>query len=50
MCLKEGKEGEKLKRCSKCKVVKYCSAECQREDWALHKAVCRKVDVEGNEI
>ena len=34
-----------LKRCSKCKSVRYCSPECQREHWASHKAVCRPVAV-----
>lgn len=29
-----------LKRCSACKEVYYCSVECQRADWALHKKVC----------
>lgn len=27
-------------RCSVCKVAKYCSAGCQRQDWGLHKRVC----------
>lgn len=34
-----GKTG--LMRCSKCKVAKYCCAECQRNDWKAHKLVCR---------
>ena len=31
---------QNLKRCSRCRSVSYCSAECQRADWALHKSVC----------
>ncbi|EJD44245.1 hypothetical protein AURDEDRAFT_137472 [Auricularia subglabra TFB-10046 SS5] len=27
--------------CSNCKFVAYCSKECQRAHWALHKDVCR---------
>ena len=30
----------KLKKCSKCKVVAYCSRECQTMDWKRHKPVC----------
>ena len=29
-----------LKRCSKCKHLRYCSERCQRDDWKLHKAEC----------
>ncbi|XP_042041043.1 histone-lysine N-methyltransferase ASHR1-like [Salvia splendens] len=36
-----------LKKCSGCRVIWYCSSECQRSDWKLHSAECRvlsKVD------
>ena len=29
-------------RCSKCKVLKYCSRECQASHWEVHKKQCRK--------
>jgi hypothetical protein len=29
-----------LKTCVKCKFVKYCSKECQINDWTEHKKVC----------
>ena len=29
-----------LKRCARCKVVRYCSDECQRAAWAEHKHTC----------
>lgn len=33
--------GKKSKlRCSKCKQVKYCSTECQRAHWAVHRKEC----------
>ncbi|KAI0367439.1 hypothetical protein BV20DRAFT_1037768 [Pilatotrama ljubarskyi] len=32
-----------LKRCSACKLTRYCSTECQRKDWPRHKVACRMV-------
>lgn len=32
--------------CSKCKLVKYCSPEHQRNDWEEHKRVCVKAPVQ----
>ncbi|KAI0064995.1 SET domain-containing protein [Artomyces pyxidatus] len=29
-----------LKRCTRCRVLWYCSASCQNSDWALHKQEC----------
>jgi hypothetical protein len=31
------------KRCGACKAVYYCSVECQKAGWSLHKSTCRKV-------
>jgi len=31
---------EKLKMCSRCKMVSYCSRECQVEHWKVHKKEC----------
>jgi len=43
-CHKCGKEqttsGEKLKRCSRCFSVWYCSVACQKQDWTNHRASC----------
>ena len=33
----------KLKLCSGCKVIAYCSTECQNLDWKTHQAGCKKV-------
>lgn len=36
------KSGVKLSQCAKCHFEKYCSRECQKNDWPKHKKVCRK--------
>ena len=33
----------KLRCCSRCRSVTYCSRECQAEDWTLHKEFCDEV-------
>jgi TPR repeat protein len=33
--------------CGKCKAVKYCSAECQRQDWPDHRPLCKRKDFQG---
>lgn len=37
LCFHCGKDETTSKRCSRCKVVVYCSAECQKKDWKRHK-------------
>ena len=34
------KEETEMKRCGRCKVVFYCSVQCQRNDWPNHKLIC----------
>ena len=29
-----------LRRCSRCKLVKYCDSKCQIADWIHHKEMC----------
>lgn len=32
-----------IQRCEKCKVIKYCSATCQKNDWPRHRDECKKL-------
>ncbi|KAJ7603878.1 hypothetical protein DFH06DRAFT_1255942 [Mycena polygramma] len=32
---------KKIKTCTKCMAVKYCSVDCQRADWPEHKKSCK---------
>lgn len=42
-CARSGCDKEGTKRCSICKIVSYCSKDCQVADWrARHKKVCKK--------
>ena len=37
-----------MKKCSACRLVRYCSEECQLADWKSHKGPCKtKVRKEG---
>ena len=38
----ENTESEKLKTCSGCKTIKYCSADCQKAHRPQHKKECKK--------
>jgi hypothetical protein len=35
-----GSTSEALLTCTRCKIAKYCSKECQKADWKEHKAAC----------
>jgi hypothetical protein len=32
--------GDTLMACGRCKIRRYCGADCQKEDWKDHKIVC----------
>jgi hypothetical protein len=36
-------ERSKLRCCSRCRSITYCSRECQAEDWSVHKEFCDEV-------
>ena len=41
VCEKCGKSATTTKRCGGCKLVRYCSEECQLGDWKEHKKSCK---------
>ncbi|KAJ7233901.1 ectomycorrhiza-upregulated zf-MYND domain-containing protein [Mycena rebaudengoi] len=40
-CAKCFGSSEKLKTCSKCRTIWYCSEECQKGHWVVHKPMCK---------
>lgn len=38
----ESEKDEPLKRCAHCPTAFYCSRECQKADWKIHKLVCAR--------
>ncbi|KAL2186488.1 hypothetical protein L209DRAFT_780451 [Thermothelomyces heterothallicus CBS 203.75] len=45
----ETEEGVKLKKCLRCLEVLYCSAQCQKRDWAKHRMECEESEVYSKE-
>jgi hypothetical protein len=41
---------DELKKCSRCKRVYYCSRECQRKDWSVHKTRCFDITQDQNDL
>ncbi|KAJ6539733.1 hypothetical protein B0H19DRAFT_371039 [Mycena capillaripes] len=40
-CYRCKKPGDpKLRTCARCRIARYCSPECQKNDWPLHKGNC----------
>ncbi|RDB18188.1 putative protein MSS51, mitochondrial [Hypsizygus marmoreus] len=39
-CFKGEVNGVTLQKCKKCRRVQYCGADCQKNDWKQHKAIC----------
>ncbi|KAJ7912521.1 hypothetical protein B0H13DRAFT_2007055 [Mycena leptocephala] len=40
-CDKCGSSVSSLKNCGRCRIARYCSAECQRNAWPSHKKTCQ---------
>ncbi|KAK6204043.1 hypothetical protein LQW54_008504 [Pestalotiopsis sp. IQ-011] len=41
-CAKCKKASDDLKTCAKCRSISYCSRDCQKDDWKVHKKTCAK--------
>lgn len=41
-CSRCGKTDTKLKKCGLCMITHYCDQVCQKEDWSLHKKICKE--------
>lgn len=39
----QSKDGKRLRNCSACLNVWYCSKECQKKHWPQHKKLCKKI-------
>ena len=37
---KISEKGCSMKQCGRCKMIRYCSVECQKSDWKQHKKTC----------
>jgi len=35
-----GLQRPKLKKCSQCRLVRYCNLSCQKRDWIHHRGIC----------
>ncbi|TFK66403.1 hypothetical protein BDN72DRAFT_800035 [Pluteus cervinus] len=40
-CLTPPSDDIKLKNCARCKIARYCGAECQKKHWPTHKKTCK---------
>jgi len=40
-CEKCGGEAVEMLQCKACKKVRYCSRDCQKQDWQAHRTTCR---------
>lgn len=37
-------------KCARCKTAYYCSKECQKADWKLHKRICKTQDINSKKL
>ena len=43
------KEADAQMRCSNCKLIRYCSKQCQKNHWSKHKKICAKLKSKKNQ-
>ncbi|KDR68106.1 hypothetical protein GALMADRAFT_231519 [Galerina marginata CBS 339.88] len=39
---------QEYQRCAKCRLITYCSRECQKKDWPIHKEACFAANDQSN--
>ena len=49
-CCELSKKGKKLMCCSICFSAHYCSKECQKSDWKIHKLYCNNLKEQRNRM
>jgi hypothetical protein len=42
ICFKCQKNQPKMFKCTKCQTIHYCSTNCQKNDWNIHKQICEE--------
>ncbi|KAL6731494.1 hypothetical protein Aduo_002355 [Ancylostoma duodenale] len=42
-CMRAPMKGEKMAKCAACEHVRYCSKDCQRLAWKIHRPECRRL-------
>ncbi|KAL3945426.1 MAG: hypothetical protein SGBAC_000479 [Bacillariaceae sp.] len=42
-------EEDKLLQCARCKNACYCSRDCQKKNWPMHKGICKKLNACASE-
>jgi hypothetical protein len=48
-CGSRERPNNKFKKCSACKVVYYCSRNCQKHNWSNHKTQCKSLRLSKKE-
>ena len=39
-CHRKPEKGLEIKKCTRCRITRYCSKECQKKDWSFHRFAC----------
>ena len=39
-CHRQPEKGLEIKKCTRCRITRYCSNECQKKDWLFHRFTC----------
>ena len=43
VCARSALIGASISRCGRCKTVRYCSSDCAKAHWPVHKDVCQEL-------